>query len=106
LLIIGRYLYRDCHKSKTGLSKRSFGWDKTYGKGTVQNWNPLQGNNGAIRITVARSLTPKVRLIDENGLLPEYEIELNEDDIKVNRDFQKEKAVMLFENIYHSNLVP
>ena len=78
---------------------------KIYGKGTVKSWNPLQGNNGTVQITVPRRFTPKARLIDENGLLPDYEIELNEDDIKVNRDLQKEKAITLFENIYHSNLV-
>jgi carboxyl-terminal processing protease len=78
---------------------------KIYGKGTVQSWNPLQGDNGVVRITVARWLIPKGRLIDKNGLLPDYVIELTEDDIKANRDLQKEKAVMLLENIYHSNIV-
>jgi carboxyl-terminal processing protease len=78
----------------------------TYGKGTVQSWIPLQGDNGAVRITVARWLTPKGRLIDKNGLIPDYVIELTEDDIKTNRDLQKEKAIMLLENIYHSTLVP
>jgi len=67
----------------------------TYGKGTVQSWIPLQGDNGAVRITIARWLTPKGRTIDKNGLTPDYIVELTEDDIKANRDVQKEKAIEL-----------
>jgi C-terminal processing protease CtpA/Prc len=76
-------------------------WTKTYGKGTVQSWNPLQGDNGAVQIAVVRWR----RLIDKNGLLPDYVIELTKDDIKTCRDFKKEKAAMLLENIYHFNIV-
>ena len=67
----------------------------TYGKGTIQSWIPLQDDNGAIRITVARWLTPKGRTVDKNGLTPDYIVELSEDDIKTNLDIQKEKAIEL-----------
>jgi carboxyl-terminal processing protease len=76
-------------------------WTKTYGKGTVQSWNPLQGDNGAVQIAVVRWR----RLIDKNGLLPDYVIELTKDDIKASRDLHKELAIMLLENIYHFNIV-
>lgn len=67
----------------------------TYGKGTVQSWIPLQDDNGAVRITVARWLTSKGRTIDKNGVTPDFIVELSEDDIKTNRDVQKEKAIEL-----------
>ncbi len=44
----------------------------TFGKGSVQNWVPLSNNQGAVRVTIARWLTPKERLIHEVGLTPDY----------------------------------
>ena len=44
----------------------------TFGKGSVQNWIPLSNNQGAVRVTIARWLTPKERLIHEIGLTPDY----------------------------------
>ncbi len=44
----------------------------SFGKGSVQNWVPLKSNQGAIRITIARWLTPNERLIHEIGLEPDY----------------------------------
>jgi carboxyl-terminal processing protease len=65
----------------------------TYGKGSVQQWIPLSGENGAARVTVARWLTPKERLIDGIGLTPDFIVELTEDDAANNRDPQLDKAV-------------
>lgn len=53
----------------------------TFGKGSVQEWLPIPGDGGAVRITVAYWLTPKERLIHEQGLTPDYEVPLNEEDI-------------------------
>ncbi len=44
----------------------------TFGKGSVQNWVPLSNNQGAVRVTIARWLTPDERLIHEVGLDPDY----------------------------------
>lgn len=44
----------------------------TFGKGSVQNWVPLSNDQGAVRVTIARWLTPKERLIHEIGLEPDY----------------------------------
>jgi carboxyl-terminal processing protease len=45
----------------------------TFGKGSVQNWVSLdKGEEGAVRITVARWLTPNGRQINEIGLTPDY----------------------------------
>jgi carboxyl-terminal processing protease len=69
----------------------------TYGKGSVQNWVPLSGDNGAVRITIARWLTPKERQIHELGLTPDVEVELTEEDFKAGRDPQLDKAIELLQ---------
>lgn len=65
----------------------------TYGKGSVQNWIALKDNQGAVRVTVARWLTPKERQIHEVGLVPDVEVELTPEDIEASRDPQLDKAV-------------
>jgi len=67
----------------------------TYGKGSVQNWIPLVDNQGAVRVTIARWLTPKERQIDKVGLTPDVEVTMTADDIKANRDPQLDKAIEL-----------
>ncbi len=67
----------------------------SYGKGSVQNWVTLQNDQGAIRVTIARWLTPKERQINKLGLTPDYEVEITEDDITQNHDTQLEKAIEL-----------
>lgn len=47
----------------------------TFGKGTVQTWQPLS-NGGGVRITIAQWLTPDRAWIHENGLEPDYFIPL------------------------------
>jgi carboxyl-terminal processing protease len=67
----------------------------TYGKGSVQRWEELSGENGAVRITIARWLTPKERQIHEIGLKPDEEIELTEEDFRAGLDPQLERAIEL-----------
>ncbi|NPV84587.1 MAG: S41 family peptidase [Anaerolineae bacterium] len=67
----------------------------SFGKGSVQNWIPLANEQGAIRVTVARWLTPNRRQIHQKGLEPDIVVEITEDDIKANRDPQLEKAIEL-----------
>jgi carboxyl-terminal processing protease len=66
---------------------------KTYGKGSMQEWIPLQEQQGAVRITVARWLTPKERQIHQIGLTPDVLVEMTEEDYKAERDPQLDKAV-------------
>jgi carboxyl-terminal processing protease len=71
----------------------------TYGKGSVQQWIPLSDQEGAVRVTIARWLTPKGRLIHEIGLEPDVIVEMTEDDIKAKLDPQLEAALkILIEN--------
>jgi carboxyl-terminal processing protease len=65
----------------------------TFGKGSVQTWKPLKNNQGGVRITIARWLTPNGRQIHKIGLEPEYIVEITEEDIEAERDPQLEKAI-------------
>ncbi|GAP19910.1 S41 family peptidase [Leptolinea tardivitalis] len=69
--------------------------EKSYGKGSVQNWIPLDNEEGAVRITVARWLTPKERQINKKGLEPDISIKLTDEDIKARNDAQLKKAIEL-----------
>lgn len=66
---------------------------QTFGKGSVQTIQPLSNNQGAARITIAKWLTPKERLIQGVGLTPDYIVEMTDADYENNRDPQLDKAV-------------
>jgi len=65
----------------------------TYGKGSVQNWVPLSNNQGAVRVTIAKWLTPNGRHIHGVGLSPDFEVEITEEDFQADRDPQLDKAI-------------
>jgi carboxyl-terminal processing protease len=67
----------------------------SYGKGSVQNWVPLQDNQGAVRVTIARWLTPDGRTIDKVGLTPDVIVELGDQSLGSADDPQLQKAVEL-----------
>jgi len=68
---------------------------RSFGKGTVQKWTPLENDQGAVKITVARWLTPNERLISGVGLEPDVEVLFTEEDVEADRDPQLEKAIEL-----------
>jgi carboxyl-terminal processing protease len=67
----------------------------SFGKGSVQNWVPLRDDQGAVRVTIARWLTPNGRTIHEQGLEPDVAVELTEEDVAAERDPQLDKAIEL-----------
>jgi carboxyl-terminal processing protease len=67
----------------------------TFGKGTVQNWISLSNEQGAVRVTIARWLTPNGNNIHEIGLMPDYEVPLTEEDASADLDPQLDKAIEL-----------
>jgi carboxyl-terminal processing protease len=67
----------------------------TYGKGSVQNWIALQDEQGAVRITIARWLTPLERQINNIGLTPDVVVEITQEDIQNSHDVQLDKALEL-----------
>lgn len=72
--------------------------ETTYGKGTVQNWVPLSDNQGAVRVTIARWLTPNGNTIDKKGLTPDIVVKMTADDVNANLDPQLDAAVKQLSN--------
>jgi carboxyl-terminal processing protease len=69
--------------------------ETSYGKGSVQNWIPLQDAQGAVRVTIAKWLTPNGRTIHKLGLTPDVVVELTDEDAAAERDPQLDKAIEL-----------
>lgn len=65
--------------------------EKTFGKGSVQSLEDLPGGS-SLRITIAKWLTPSGKQINGEGISPDIEVKLTEDDIKAGRDPQLDKA--------------
>lgn len=74
---------------------------KTYGKGVIQEVYPdVLGTKigGALKVTVSEYFTPNENKINKIGIIPDVEIELNEDDsVKITKenDAQLKKAIEL-----------
>ena len=58
---------------------------RTYGKGSVQSIIPLN-NNGAIRLTVSKYYLPSGDSISEVGVLPDFEIEEENNEFIINTE--------------------
>ncbi len=67
---------------------------KTFGKGSVQEYMKLD-NKTALKVTIARWLTPNGRSISEEGLMPNVEVKITPEEVKDGKDPQMEKAVEL-----------
>jgi carboxyl-terminal processing protease len=67
----------------------------TFGKGYIQNWLSLRDNNGGLRITTARWLTPKGRQIQGMGLQPDFLIQITEEDFNNRSDPQLDLAIKI-----------
>ncbi|MFA5386420.1 MAG: S41 family peptidase [Candidatus Paceibacterota bacterium] len=65
---------------------------KTFGKGTVQEVVALT-DGSSLKVTIAHWLLPSGHVIEKNGLTPDYEVNLTEDDIKNGKDPQLDKAI-------------
>jgi carboxyl-terminal processing protease len=78
----------------------------SYGKGSVQNWVPLSDNQGAVRVTIARWLTPLGRQIDKKGLTPDVYVQRTADDRKAGRDPQMDMAVQVLTDIVNGTAIP
>jgi carboxyl-terminal processing protease len=66
--------------------------EQTFGKGSVQEYQELP-DGGAVKITVARWLTPKGRSIDKEGIAPDQEVTRTLDDYHANLDPQLDAAI-------------
>ncbi len=67
---------------------------KSFGKGSVQEYIKLNDET-ALKVTVARWLTPNGNSISEGGLTPDVEVKLTAEDVIAGRDLQMNKAIEL-----------
>jgi carboxyl-terminal processing protease len=65
----------------------------SYGKGSVQQWIPLDNDQGAVRITIAHWLTPNGNMINGIGLTPDIVVEITDADIESGTDSQLNRAI-------------
>lgn len=66
--------------------------EQTFGKGTVQKLISLT-NGAQLKVTVARWYTPNGKNISEEGITPDVEAALTQDDVNNNRDPQRDAAL-------------
>ncbi len=79
---------------------------QSYGKGSVQNWQPLSNDQGAARVTIAKWLTPKERAIDHVGLTPDVIVELTAADFEAGLDPQLDAAIETLNAIINNTAIP
>jgi carboxyl-terminal processing protease len=72
--------------------------EKSFGKGSIQSLEKFR-DGSSLKITVAKWLTPFGIDISEEGLTPDIEIELTEEDYNNNRDPQLNKAIEILKNL-------
>lgn len=84
--------------------------EKSFGKGSIQQVEclgvkslALAANDGTckgpmLKVTIARWYTPKGVNIDKQGITPDVEIVLSDEDIKTGRDPQKDRAIEILRN--------
>ncbi len=66
--------------------------EQTFGKGSVQ-WPHELSNGAELRVTVARWFTPNDRAIHGEGLEPDIEVEITEEDLDAELDPQLDRAM-------------
>lgn len=71
---------------------------KSFGKGLVQEINPLPGGSG-VNITTQRYLTPNDTDINKMGIQPDIAVDETEADFNNKRDLQLKAAVDVMQNI-------
>ncbi len=72
--------------------------ETSFGKGSVQELAELP-QKASLKITIAKWLTPSGKSIDENGIKPDIEVKMTEEDIKAGKDPQLDKALELIKNL-------
>lgn len=68
---------------------------KSFGKGSVQDLIDLPGG-GALKITIAKWLTPNGKSIDKQGIEPDVKVEMKAEDYEKDRDPQLDRALQMF----------
>ncbi len=71
--------------------------EKSFGKGTVQQLFDLS-DGSSLKITVAHWVLPSGRILDHDGLVPDYVVPINDADIKNGNDPQLAKALQVVQD--------
>lgn len=66
----------------------------SFGKGSVQEYIKVTPDT-ALKVTIARWLTPNGKSISDGGLTPDFEVKLTPDNVKAGQDLQMQKAIEL-----------
>jgi carboxyl-terminal processing protease len=66
--------------------------ETSFGKGTVQELEPLP-DGSAIKLTVAHWVLPSGGILENGGLVPDFEVKMTDDDVANHRDPQLDKAI-------------
>lgn len=66
--------------------------ETSFGKGSVQSLEPVPGG-GKLKVTIARWYTPSGKNIDQEGITPDIEVELSDNDFDNDRDPQLDRAL-------------
>lgn len=72
--------------------------EKSFGKGSIQRLEKFR-DGSSLKVTVAKWLTPSGISISDEGLTPDVEIELTEEDYDNNRDPQLDRAIEILKNL-------
>ena len=70
---------------------------KTFGKGSVQEVVKITPET-SLKVTIARWLTPLGNSISENGLIPDFEVKLTQEEFSKGKDAQTDKAIEVLKN--------
>ncbi|MDD4995654.1 MAG: S41 family peptidase [Patescibacteria group bacterium] len=71
---------------------------QSFGKGSVQEMENLK-DGSAVKITVAEWLTPNHESFDEQGIVPDHEVELTDENYNNDEDPQMDKAMEIIKEV-------
>lgn len=72
--------------------------EKTFGKGSVQEVIDLK-YGALLKVTIAYWLTPSKKMIDKQGLVPDIEVPMEEEDYLSGKDPQLQKALQIIKSL-------
>ena len=75
---------------------------KTFGKGSVQELKKFK-DGSSLRVSIAEWLTPSQKNINGEGLIPDIEVELSDEDYNNDKDPQLDKALSEIHKINESD---
>jgi len=78
--------------------------EKTFGKGSVQNLNRF-GDGSAVKITIAKWLTPEGRSISEEGIEPDIKVDYTLEDYEADKTPQKDRAIEVLNKLINGEEV-